>query len=177
MKLQRSKKYRSALSAASFLVAAASFIVPASAGTSNANLTVSASVSANCTISTDAVAFGAYDPIVANAAAALEGTGTVTVTCTNGSATKVTLGQGANADAGSTDEVPLRRMASGGDHLAYFLYSDVARTTVWGNTEGSGVDHEGTGNAVNLTVYGSITAGQNVPAGNYSDTVVATVTF
>ncbi|MFM6073490.1 MAG: spore coat protein U domain-containing protein, partial [Dolichospermum sp.] len=40
-----------------------------------------------------------------------------------------------------------------------------------------GVSHTGTGNASNITVYGRIGRGQNVPAGSYTDTVVATVTF
>lgn len=147
------------------------------AATATDNLSVTATVVNNCTISTAAVAFGNYDPIVANAATALDNTGTVTVTCTNGASTTVTLGQGANADVGSTDAIPLRRMTDTTNFLAYFLYSDAARTVVWGNTALTGVAHTGTGAATALTVYGRVTAGQNVPAGSYSDTVVATITF
>ena len=148
------------------------------AATQTANLPVTATVSANCAISTSAVAFGAYDPAVVNASAALDGTGSVLVTCTSGASTTVTLGQGANADTGSTTAVPLRRMKDGGtNYLAYFLYSDSGRTTVWGDTGGTGLAHTGTGSQASLTVYGRVTAGQNVPTGNYSDTVVATVTF
>jgi hypothetical protein len=44
------------------------------AGTQTANLPVTATVAANCAISTAAVAFGAYDPAVANAATDLLGT-------------------------------------------------------------------------------------------------------
>lgn len=150
----------------------------AEAGTGTSNLTVSASVSANCTISTSAVAFGAYDPVSANAASALNGTGGVTVTCTNGSSAAITLGQGANANAGSTDAVPDRRMIDGSsNHLSYSLWQDSARTVVWGNTAGTGVGHSGDGTATNVTIYGKIPAAQNVPAGSYGDTVVATVTF
>ena len=58
--------------------------IPAFAGSATANLNVSASVAAVCTISTAPVAFGAYDPVVANAATDLNGTGTVTVACTKG---------------------------------------------------------------------------------------------
>lgn len=146
--------------------------------TQTSNLSVTASVSANCAISTAPVAFGAYDPTVVNASADLDGTGTVNVTCTSGASTTVTLGQGANADTGSTDAVPLRRMNDGAtNYLAYFLYSEATRTTVWGNTAGTGLAHTGTGSQVGLTVYGRVTGGQNVPTGSYSDTVVATVTF
>lgn len=148
------------------------------AGTATDNLSVSASVGANCTISTSAVAFGAYDPVNANASSALNGTGSVTVTCTQGAATTVTLGQGSNADTGSTDTAPARRMSDGGTHfLSYTLYSDSTRSTVWGNTAGTGKTHTGTGTATAITVYGSVAAGQNVPAGSYNDLVVATVTF
>jgi spore coat protein U-like protein len=165
--------------AAMSLISASSLITnTADAATDTANLSVTASVAANCTISTSTLAFGAYDPVVSHSASALEGTGTVSVTCTNGSAVTVALGEGANADAGSTADVPLRRLNDGGvNNLSYFLYSDVGRTTVWGGTTDSDVEHTGTGTSTDLTVYGRIPAGQNVPAAAYTDTVVATVTF
>jgi spore coat protein U-like protein len=148
------------------------------AATATANLSVTASVTANCTITTAPVAFGAYDPVVANATTALNGTGTVSVTCTSGDSTTVTLGQGANAGGGSTDAAPVRRLNDGAtDYLSYSLYQDAGRSTVWGNTAGTGVAYTGTGTVTVLTVYGAVAAGQNVPAGSYSDTVIATITF
>jgi spore coat protein U-like protein len=147
------------------------------AATATSNLSVTATVSANCTISTSTLAFGTYDPVFTHASAALDGTGTVTVTCTSGSGATIMLGQGSNAAVGSTDDVPLRQMGSGANRLAYFLYSEATRTTVWGNTAATDVDHTGTGTATALTVYGRVTAGQNKPAGSYTDTVVATVTY
>jgi spore coat protein U-like protein len=168
---------------AAFVVAAVALLgaalLSSYAGTSTSNLSDTTTVSANCTISTATAAFGTYDPVSANASSAPDGTGTVTVTCTNGSSATVTLDQGANADTGSTDAAPLRRLKdSGTNYLSYSLYSDSARTTVWGNTAGTGVvAHTGDGMATALTVYGWIAAGQNKPAASYSDTVVATVTF
>jgi spore coat protein U-like protein len=150
---------------------------PALAATATSSLSVTATVSATCTISSSAVAFGAYDPVSANTSTALDGTGTVTVTCTSGGSTTITLGQGSNANTGSTDAVPLRRMNVGTAFLSYFLYSESGRTTVWGNTAGTGVAHTGTGTATAITVYGRTPAGQNVPPGSYVDTVVATITF
>jgi spore coat protein U-like protein len=148
------------------------------AGTATSNLSVTASVTANCTISTSPVAFGAYDPVSANASSPLTGSGAVNVTCTSGAATKVTLGQGSNADTGSTDAAPVRRLNDGStNYLSYQLYTDNGYSTVWGNTAGTGVAHTGTGTQTAITVYGSVAAGQNVPSGSYSDTVVATVTF
>jgi spore coat protein U-like protein len=148
------------------------------ASSAQQDLSVTASVTANCTIATSPVAFGAYDPITTNASTALDATGTVSVTCTSGASATVTLGQGANAGTGSSDTAPVRRMNDGSTHyLNYSLFQDTGRNTVWGNTAGTGVASTGTGGQVSLTVFGSVGAGQNVPAGSYIDTVTATVTF
>lgn len=148
------------------------------AATDTDNLSVTATVTANCTISTSPVAFGSYDPISSHAATPLDASGSLSVTCTSGSSAEVTLGQGANADAGSSDDAPLRRMSDDGTNfLSYALYSDAGLTTVWGNTASSDVELTGTGSAQALTVYGQVASGQSVPAASYSDTIVATVTF
>lgn len=169
---------KSTIIAALAVVLAGVSINSYAAGTATSDLGVSAQIASNCTISTTAVAFGAYDPIVANKSTALTSNGKVTTVCTNGSAVKVTLGQGLNADTGSTDAIPLRQLASGANRLSYFLYSDLGLTTVWGNTDATGKADTGTGIASELTVYGRMPANQNKPVGaDYADTVVATVTF
>ena len=148
--------------------------IPAFAGSATANLNVSASVAAVCTISTGPVAFGAYDPVIANAAADLNGTGTVTVACTKGTAATVDLGNGGNFSAGS------RRMSSGSDFLNYALYKDAARTQVWGSGLAGGTTY--TYNAASkaataVTVYGRVPQAQDVTAGSYSDVVLATINY
>ncbi len=65
------------------------------------------------------------------------------------------------------------------DYLSYELYQDTGRTTVWGN---SGTALFSAGSAPSkaprtFTVYGRIPAAQDVPAGAYADTVIATVNF
>ena len=155
----------------------AAFSFSLNAATATSNLSTTATVVANCSISTSAVAFGNYDPIVANKTVALDASGTVTVTCTSGSATTVTLGQGTNPNTGSLAATPLRQMALTTNRLSYDLYSDTARSVIWADTTATGVAHTGTGAAVALTVYGRVPANQNKPAGAYADTVVATVTF
>ena len=179
MKLTHHRQVRLAVVAA--LAVAGIGTSPTFAATDTDNLLVSASVTATCTIATAPVAFGAYDP---TSVSDLDGTGTVSVLCTNGTAGYVTLGQGLNADGGSTDAIPLRQMAggaAGAGRLAYHLYSEATRTDVWGNTGSTGLNHAGDGTSTDLTVYGTIPAGQNVIAGSggtaYADTVVATVTF
>jgi spore coat protein U-like protein len=162
-----------------FVLAASLFAVESSAlaGSASSNMTVSATVSNNCTISAGALAFGTYDPVSANAAADLTGTATLTVACTSGGSATIDLDQGLHAAGGSTATVPLRQLDDGAAHdLAYFLYQDANRSTVWGAAAASAA-YTGTGAATSVTVYGKVTAGQNVPAASYSDTVVATINF
>lgn len=159
------------------LVAAAVFLsasLVSATGPATANLTVSATVAVNCTVTAGTLAFGAYDPIGANASADLDASGSFTVACTKGAAgVTIDLGQGSNYASG-------RRMAASGNYLSYQLYSNSTRTTVWGSTSGGSVVNVSaptSSAAVIYTVYGRIAAGQDVPAGNYGDTVVATVNF
>src|SRR5262245_66157946 len=98
---------------AAVVVAAA----PASAQTATANLTVSANVNNNCTISTAPLAFGTYDPVGTHAAADLDATGTVTIACTRGVAATIGLGLGGYASGA------IRRMSDGaGNYLVYEMY-------------------------------------------------------
>jgi spore coat protein U-like protein len=145
-----------------------------SAGSATANLTVTATVGPNCTITTTPVAFGAYDPVVANAVTNDDDVGTISIACTKGTAATIGLGLGANV-TGTT-----RRMKDATtDYLNYELYLDSTRATVWGT---AGVNLFSAGAAPSkvarpFTVYGRIPSGQDVPSGSYTDTVVATVNF
>jgi spore coat protein U-like protein len=104
--------------------------------------------------------------------------GTIQANCSSGSSATITLGQGANAASGSTDGSPSRRLSNGiGDFLNYNLYQDSTANLIWGNTSGTGVVINDTGIGVTKAVYAKIPLGQNVPAGSYLDTVVATITF
>ena len=141
------------------------------AATVSGNLPVSASVSNNCAFGTiNALNFGAYDPVVANASTDLTGTGTFALTCTSGGS--ITIGLSLGGHAVSTQ----RNMADAGtDKLSYNLYQDSTDTTVWDETTTK--SDTGTGSAVTYTVYGVVPHGQNVPAGSYSDTVSIDVTY
>lgn len=144
------------------------------AASATANVTISATVANNCTITGGALAFGTYDPLVTNATDAKDGSGTFTVACTKGAAgVTIDLGQGQNYAGG-------RRMIAGSEAVSYQLYSDSGRTMVWGSTSGGSalaVSAPTSKAPVTYTVYGRITGGQDVAAGSYTDTVVATVNF
>jgi spore coat protein U-like protein len=160
--------------ASAIALAAGSFCVTLSATSASTSLSVTASVNNNCTISTAALAFGTYDPVVTNASAVLDGTGTVTIACTKGATATIGLGLG-NNPSGST-----RRMTDGsGNYLTYEAYQDSSHSTVWG-TSGAGLLTPAAAPskaARNFTVYGRIAGNQDVPAGSYTDTVTATVNF
>ena len=154
-----------------FVVSSDSQVV---AGSATANLSVTATVGPNCTISTLPVAFPAYDPVVANASANDDGTGSVIVACTKGSTVTIGLGTGLNVSAGQ-----MRMKDATTDYLNYALYQDSGRATAWG-TSGAGLLSPVAApdkTARTFTVYGRIPSGQDVPAGSYTDTVVATVNF
>jgi spore coat protein U-like protein len=103
----------------------------AQSGSATSSLAVSMGVSNNCTISTSPVAFGAYDPVSANASAPLDGAGGVTIACTKNASATVGLALGSNA-SGS-----VRRMSDGAStpsYATYELYQDSGRLTVWGTS-------------------------------------------
>lgn len=153
------------------LAAAALCLVSGQAFAQSADLAVSATVVGRCVIMSSPLAFGDYSPLDA---APLDREGGLTVQCTRGSTVTISLGDGLHA-LGSQ-----RRMENGTpeEYLSYDLFQDGARSIPWGPDLIDRVSHTaGSLLPVNLTVYGRITAGQDVSAGNYSDTVVATINF
>jgi len=133
-----------------------------------------------CTVGTSPVAFGVYDPL---AAGPLDTTGNVAVTCTSvGNALvlyRVDLGTGQSGTYNT------RAMTNGVSQLNYNLYTNAARTLVWGNGTGGTrrvwnfyfLQPIGSTQTDNHTVYGRIFPAQNVSVGSYLDTLVVTVTF
>lgn len=164
-----------ALAAALTLVAGTA----AGAGAMTATVTfpVTANVVSDCTISATALAFGNYDPLVANASAALNATNTITLACVKGVTPVVGLDSGLNTTHASGTT---RAMASGANYLSYELYKDAAHTQVWGNS-GTGLFTAATTTGTapfGVTVYGQIPPAQtSSPTGSYSDTITATVNF
>jgi spore coat protein U-like protein len=150
---------------------------PAFAATT-ADVGISATVVASCSITALPVAFGNYDAL---SVTPNDATGSVDVTCSVGSLPKIWLGQGLNAGGGSTAAVPVRRMqkSATGNYLGYQLYQEALRTNVWGGTDGSspaalpalGIT------GVTSTIYGRVPINQTSTTGAYADTVVATVNF
>lgn len=173
------------LSILAAMLAECGIVLAASAPTS---LSVSATVSQDCAISTTAaLAFGAYDPVGAHATAALNATGQVSVSCAKG-ATGLTIGM----DNG-THVVGAQRQMQGTlatDVLQYNLFqppTNVAGaacafpgTTPWNSTAPAGVLTLSSAPSKAARLYnvcGTIPGGQDATTGTYTDAVIATLNF
>ena len=129
----------------------------------------------NCTIGTVVpVAFGTYNVF---AATALAVNGSIAVSCGGSGSGSVTLDKGQNSSSFVSRAM---KRTGGATLLTYNLYTDAATTIVWGDGTGGSTTQTLSGNnnlSVTLTVFGKMGAGQDVPAGSYTDTVVITVNF
>ena len=123
-----------------------------------------------CTVSTTSVAFGTYNP---NSTTALDGTGAVNLNCPS----NVKQGPVISISTGNSGSYAERRMNSGANVLRYNLYTSAARTTVWGNGTSGTARVTAPIRQSSTPVHGRISAGQNVRAGTYTDTLTVTVTF
>lgn len=170
--------------AIAFVIATALIPGAANAANTSANLTVTASVLANCTITGQTLDLGTYDPVVTNASSPLDVTDTngIAVTCTKGHGVTIDADKGLNtvASACSTN----RALKNGSNYLCYDMYTDSAGgSIIWGDgtTFGQPLSLTPTTalSPTTGTVYAEVPAGQDaVYAGSsYSDTVKMTVNF
>jgi len=89
-----------------------------------------------------------------------------------------TVSYSVSLDTGGAPSYFPRRLSSGGFSLQYNLYSDIARTVIWGDgTPGTSLVTGACTGTCSIQVYGRISAGQSVPAAEYSDDVLVTLDF
>lgn len=150
------------------------------AGAAHATCSGIGLASCSMTVSAGAMAFGNYNPNAATGAS--DSTSTVQVTGTLvGIGLLNTIAYSISLSAGSASTVADRRLIGAGS-LGYNLYTDSARSVVWGaNTVSDSISVLAAvlGGSVtrNYTVYGRIPAGQYVAPGAYANTIVVTVTY
>ncbi|MGK9237262.1 spore coat U domain-containing protein [Inquilinus limosus] len=134
---------------------------------------VTAQVNAKCLVGgANILDFGSRGLLNGNA----DSSTTIDMRCTPGTPYTIALGAGTGPGATITN----RRMRRGAETIAYQLYTNSARTNVWGDgSTGSVVGGTGTGNPPSPphTVYGRVPPQSTPPAGTYTDTVVITVTY
>ena len=148
---------------------AACTLVSRAAGACAAALLTMASQQAYaaCNLNVQGVIFGSYDVFDMQS---VESTGNVGVTCDVSTPYSIALTPGSG-------NFVSRTLTSGANALAYNLYADPARTSVWGDGTAGTVTVSGSATSANHTVYGRIPARQNVFAGSYSDLITVTLTF
>lgn len=159
------------------------------AGSSSGTLTVTASVADNCTIGTATLAFGAYDPLVANTTTDLPGSASISYACVKDAGHTIWIDMGAGNNNGSgpvAGDNAMKETTNGTDYLSYQLYQDAAHTLKWGTgdpgaspTSGKGVRVASPGiGGTTVAIYGLVPHAQNVTASTtYSDSVTATINF
>jgi spore coat protein U-like protein len=152
---------------------------PTGSSTQAVSLTITATVTAVCTIGAATLNFGTWTGAQV-IGSITENSSSFTVTCTNGSAYAIGMSNG-NYASGSQ-----RRMANGSNYISYNLYTDAGYSNPWGTaangttctTSGQCILGTGTGSAQSINVYGKVPATGTFPAaGVYSDTVVMTVMY
>ena len=132
----------------------------------------------NCSVSASGTNFGSYS--IFNPAP-LDAVGNIRVSCSN--LISILVNYTILLSPGASGSYAARRMSNGGNNLAYNLYTNAARTAIWGNgSAGTSVLNDGYLLGLftvtqNYSVYGRVVAGQNVPPGAYSDTIVVTVNY
>lgn len=161
------------------ILALAASLIPAAAnaattGSAQGSISVSATVSAVCTIATNPLLFGAYDPVVNNNSSDLPQTADLSITCSKGSSPLVGVGSSASAACSSNTNcqtsgsgtMKINTTDTSGLNYTYSLALATGASTTLGIN-----------NPEHYTLSGNVAAGQDVPNGSYSDTLVAVVEF
>jgi spore coat protein U-like protein len=133
---------------------------------------VSITVQNECTITVNDLDFGTVSDLVAS----VDGATTGTVTCTGVAPVSIAF----DAGTGGSSTYGTRQMASGGETINYNLYREPTHTEVLGDGTGGTfvIELTSTGGADGFSVYARTAPGQNPkPAGAYTSTVTATVSF
>jgi len=130
-----------------------------------------------CTISLTSIAFGAYNT---QSATPTDTVGTLSVSCASPDPSNSTFSVAFSP--GGSGNANARAMMSGPHPLYYNLYSDAARTIVWGDDSGGGESVAAnfpvaSRSSVKLSIYGRIPALQNAWVGAYHDLVTVTVSY
>jgi spore coat protein U-like protein len=134
---------------------------------------ITMTVAAECTLATDPVAFGAQGLIDT----AVNMTGNITVQCTAGAPYQISLNAGTGV--GATVAARLMTGATHGQLASYTIHQGTATGLVWGITPGTDtLDSAGaTGNPEVLPFVAVLNAAQSVQADDYTDSVIATISY
>ena len=144
-----------------------------------------ATAASDCSVTASGVAFGVYDPSLGTPD---DSTGSIVVTCTyTGPGGVDTANYTVTLSTGMGGSYAPRKLTAGGSQLDYNLFLDAARSQVWGNASagtaiitGSLKVGPGNGNGTRTAthvVYGRVPQLQDADTGNYTDSILVTLTF
>lgn len=121
-------------------------------------------------LSVNPMDFGSKSPVNGSQLSG-NATSSVTVRCPLNTTYTVAMGMGMNSDSSG------RRMCNDTNCVAYNLYQDAGHVTPWNDSDSVQTQVAATGDAVSLTVYGSISPQEWPAPRTYSDTVVVTLSY
>jgi spore coat protein U-like protein len=137
-------------------------------------------VACSCSIGASPISFGTYVP---TSSANTDVASTISVKC-NSFIVGLFISYDVTLGPSLYGTTLNRRLSNGSSLLSYNLYTNAARSTVWGDgTGGTGKNSFSytltliSSRTDTFTAYGRLPGSQNVSAGSYSDTIVATVIF
>jgi len=131
----------------------------------------------SCSISLTALSFGIYDPL---SASPRDTVGTMSISCSSPDPAASTFT--VSLSGGNSGDVNARRMMSGSHPLYYNIYTNAARTIIWGDDSGGGASVSAgfppsVRSEKTFNMYGRIPAQQNAWVGTYIDEVTVTVAY
>ncbi|CAN5417619.1 N/A [soil metagenome] len=134
---------------------------------------------ATCTVSSTATAFGYYDPV---SPTANDTTGSVSVSCQ--AAVALAVSYQISLSAGTYGTYAQRQLGASTQRLGYQLYTNTARSSIWGDgTAGTSVVSDGYLLSIlgvvskDYQVYGRMPAQQNVAPGTYNDVITVLLSY
>lgn len=138
--------------------------------TASFSFDVRGEISPDCRVEADDLDFGSVGLLNQ----AVDAASQIRVTCTAGSSFDVGLGYGLHGSA--MNDRHMQDLA--GNQVSYQVYRDNGRSLGWGlPADGAASTSAGSGAVESFTVYGRVPVQTTPPPGNYSDTLVVTVTY
>ncbi|WP_180937443.1 Csu type fimbrial protein [Herbaspirillum seropedicae] len=132
-----------------------------------------------CSASSSPVSFGLYDP---QSSATIDNAGSISVTCQ--ATVSLLMAYTVKLSSGNSGALSQRKMLSGANSLNYQVYTDAARSSIWGDgSSGTSFISDAyllqvlTPVVRHYTVYGRVPGSQNVKAGSYLDTLTILITY
>jgi spore coat protein U-like protein len=143
-------------------------------------MSLQAHAAGSCSVSASGVSFGSY---TYTNPSPTDTTGNIEVSCSLIGLISLFISYDIVFSTGSSGSYSPRTLTFGANDLTYNLYTDPARTSLWGDG-GASTNTVSDGYLLGLltvvrdyTVYGRLPAAQNKPAGSYTDTIIVTVTY